>query len=254
MAFNGVGFFSIKSGESFRLDGWSWPDGGDRGAQYFSAHPLEANGKLVITEQNKTKGSDGRTYYGFRVTNEGPNDVHFNVQGGGFINGFEIETFSGIVFLGNDEDRGAQFCMANPHARDVKMVMTLEGKVKLRNGQIGYTHAIHNEPDRSIPFSVQGGGFTNGFNNVQFFTIADGESFRIDGWSWPDGADHGAQYFSADPSDPFDGLTITEQNKMLGSDGRYYYGFRVTNHRVNTGGLGGGGYIDGFTVQGGGFV
>ena len=84
MAFNGVGFFTIAAGQSFRLDGWQWPGGADRGAQYFSAHPLNPNGKLVMSEQNKLLGGDGRFSYGFRVRNEGPFAVNFNVQGGGF--------------------------------------------------------------------------------------------------------------------------------------------------------------------------
>jgi len=251
MAFNGIGNFSIKAGDSFRLDGWSWPDGSDHGAQYFSAHPLEADGKLVITEQNKTQGSDGRTYYGFRVKNEGPNDVHFSVQGGGFIKGFDVWNGSGFVVFGNYEDHGAQFCSAHPLERDVKLVMMNETKVKLHGGQIGYGYAFVDEPVRSsVSFRVQGGGFTQGFNGIGEFTIESGQSYRLDGWSWPDGSDHGAQYFAAHPDNEFDGLTITEQNKMLGSDGRYYYGFRVTNNHVN----GGGGWVNGYSVQGGGFV
>jgi hypothetical protein len=250
MAFNGIGYFSIAAGQSYRLDGWSWPDGSDRGAQYFSAHPLEPNGKLVITEQNKTLGSDGRTYYGFRVTNEGPNDVHFSVQGGGLVNGWDVWNGSGFIIFGNYEDHGAQFCSATPLDQDVKLIMTFEGKVRLHDGQIGYGYSFIDEPGViSVRFRVQGGGFANGFNGVGDFTIASGTSFRFDGWSWPDGADHGAQYFSAHPNDEFDGLTITEQNKMLGTDGRYYYGFRITNNHVN-----GGDFNNGFSVQGGGFV
>ncbi len=253
MAFNGIGYYSIAAGQSYRFDGWSWPDGADHGAQYFSAHPLEPNGKLVITEQNKMRGSDGRTYYGFRVTNEGPNDVHFSVQGGGFVNPFDMWNGSGFIVFGNYEDHGAQFCSANPLDTDVKLVMGNQTKARLDRDQVGYGYGFTDEPQRTgVNFRVQGGGFTNGFNGIGEFTIESGESYRLDGWSWPDGSDHGAQYFSADPNDASDGLTITEQNKMLGSDGRYYYGFRVTNNRVDTGGRGGG-FVDGFSVQGGGF-
>ena len=85
MAFNGVGFFTIAPGQSFRLDGWVFPGGnGDHGAQYFSAHPLNPSGKLVMDDQNKLLGGNGIFSYGFRVTNEGPFAVNFNVQGGGF--------------------------------------------------------------------------------------------------------------------------------------------------------------------------
>lgn len=86
MAFNNVGFFTIAAGQSFRLDGWHWNDGnGDHGAQYFSAHPLNPNAKLVMSEQNKVfDGPSGKFNYGFRVTNEGPLATAFSVQGGGF--------------------------------------------------------------------------------------------------------------------------------------------------------------------------
>jgi hypothetical protein len=251
MAFNNIGYYSIASGQSYRLDGWSWPDGSDHGAQYFSAHPLEANGKLVMTEQNKMQGSDGRTYYGFRVTNEGPNSIHFSVQGGGFINGFDVWNGSGIVIFGNYEDHGAQFCSATPLDRDIKLAMTIESKVRLHNGQIGYGYSFLDEPNLiSVRYRVQGGGLTNGFNGIGDFSIVAGDSLRLDGWSWPDGSDHGAQYFSAHPNNEFDSLVVTEQNKMLGTDGRYYYGFRVTNNHVN----GGTNFVNGFSVQGGGFV
>ncbi len=75
---------SINPGVTFRWDGWSWPDGSDRGAQYFSGHPLNPNGKLVITDENKILGTDRRFSYGFRITNEGPNAVNFDVEGGGY--------------------------------------------------------------------------------------------------------------------------------------------------------------------------
>ena len=77
---------SIGSGVSFRWDGWSWPGGPDMGAQYFSAHPFSPwhDGKLVITEQNKMLGGDNHYYYGFRITNEGPQSIQFQVEGGGF--------------------------------------------------------------------------------------------------------------------------------------------------------------------------
>jgi hypothetical protein len=87
MAFNNIGNFTISPGQSYRLDWWSWSGGnGDQGAQYFSAHPFDPwhDGKLVMSEQNKVLGGDGHYYYGFRVTNEGPQFIHFSVQGGGF--------------------------------------------------------------------------------------------------------------------------------------------------------------------------
>jgi len=80
-----VGDFSIAANTSFRSDGWSWSDGGDRGVQIFTASPYSPwhDGKLVSSEFNKVYGGDGRFYYGFRVRNEGPQNVRFHVQGGG---------------------------------------------------------------------------------------------------------------------------------------------------------------------------
>ena len=77
---------SISAGTSFRWDGWQWPGGPDKGAQHFSAHPPNPwhDGKLVVSEQNKTLGGDAHYYYGFRLTNEGPQDVNFEVEGGGY--------------------------------------------------------------------------------------------------------------------------------------------------------------------------
>jgi hypothetical protein len=252
MAFNGIGFYSISAGQSFRFDGWSWPDGGDRGAQYFSAHPLDPNGKLVMSEQNKVQGSDGRTYYGFRVTNEGPNDVHFSVQGGGFVNAWQMENGSGFIVFGNFEDHGAQFCSASPIDRNVKLVMTMQGKTRLHGNEIGYAYGFVDEPNASVNFRVEGGGFAEGFNGIGAFTIESDTSVRFDGWRWPDGSDHGAQYFSAHPDNELDTMIITEQTKMLGDDGRYYYGFTLTNRLVA--GPIPGNRINGYSVQGGGFV
>jgi len=80
-----VGGTSIAANTSFRWDGWSWPDGADHGVQILTASPFSPwhDGKLVSSEFNKVFGGDGRFYYGFRVTNEGPQSVSFNVQGGG---------------------------------------------------------------------------------------------------------------------------------------------------------------------------
>ena len=83
------------------------------------------------------------------------------------------------------------------------------------------------------------------FNNIGFFTIAAGQSFRIDGWSWSGGnGDQGAQYFSAQPLNPDAKLVMSEQNKVFdGRTGHFFYGFRVRNE---------GPLATAFSVQGGG--
>ena len=77
---------TINAGTSFRWDGWYWPGGPDMRAQYFSAHPPNPwhDGKLVISEQNKVLGGNEFYYYGFRITNEGPQSVYFDVEGGDY--------------------------------------------------------------------------------------------------------------------------------------------------------------------------
>ncbi len=84
------------------------------------------------------------------------------------------------------------------------------------------------------------------------FTLVSGASIRLDGWLVNGGVDFGAFYFAAHPQGAFQGFAVTEQNKMLGRDGRYSYGFRVTSQPVITGH--GGNSVNGFSVQGGGFV
>jgi hypothetical protein len=87
MAFNNIGNFTIAANQSFRFDGWLFPGGnGDQGAQYFSAHPIDPSrdAKLVISDESKVLGSDGKYTYGFRITNLGPLSAHFSVQGGGY--------------------------------------------------------------------------------------------------------------------------------------------------------------------------
>jgi hypothetical protein len=87
---------SIGAGTSFRWDGWSWPGAPDMGPQYFSAHPsgpqvlsLSQPGMLITSEQSKTLELDVGDFeshysYGFRITNPGPQDLLFDVEGGGY--------------------------------------------------------------------------------------------------------------------------------------------------------------------------
>lgn len=91
------------------------------------------------------------------------------------------------------------------------------------------------------------------FNNIGWFTIAPGQSYRIDGWYFPGHGDMGAQYFSAHPlfRDSDSMLISSDQSKRwIGAalGGHAEYGFRVTylTEISNEYGF--------FNVQGGGFV
>jgi hypothetical protein len=86
MAFNNVGVFSIAPGQTIDWTcAWSWSGGdGDHGAQYFSAHPIDRQAVLIMSDQSKCRGDDNHISYGFKVTSHSPRTVFFSVQGGGF--------------------------------------------------------------------------------------------------------------------------------------------------------------------------
>jgi hypothetical protein len=97
MAFNNVGSFTIDSGHSFRIDGWTFNGGQDVGAQYFSADPmfrhptLPSDNMLIMSDQSKYwvgTYPDGHVEYGFRVSCVPETSIlqaAFSVQGGGFV-------------------------------------------------------------------------------------------------------------------------------------------------------------------------
>lgn len=84
------------------------------------------------------------------------------------------------------------------------------------------------------------------FNGIGRFTISPGETLPLNGWAFPNGEDHGAQYFSANPTSTLGSmLVMSDQNKTRHPDGSVSYGVTVENrdtaNAVN------------FDVQGGGF-
>jgi hypothetical protein len=264
MSFNGIGNFSIEAGETLPLDGWSFPNGEDMGAQYFSANPTfdTAGFELVISGQNKTRHPDGTVSYGFNVTNTDPGStfpIFFNVQGGGFQNGFnnigrftiaanEILNLDGWSFP-NGSDQGAQYFAANPISNTGSMlVMSNQNKTRNPNGSVDYGFTIQNtDPNNDVVFNVDGGGFVNGFNGVGQFTVNPGDTLPLDGWSFGNGDDHGAQYFSANPtSQAGSTLVMSQENKTRGLNGNVTYGFTVENTDPE--------FPVFFDVQGGGFI
>jgi hypothetical protein len=247
--FNG----SIEPGVSIRSDGWYWGNGADNGLQYFAAHPLNPDAKLVISEQNREfESSTGHWTYGFRITNEGPAATAYNVQGGSF-NELILQGYFSIVagqsiqmeyIFDQCTDIGGQLDSAFPRDPDAKLVVSEENIQLGADGCWYYGFRVTNEgPNDTIYQVLSGGKFIQAFN-VPGGTIEPGASFRMDGWQWPNGADHGAEYFAAHPSNANARLVTSEQNKQLGADGHWYYGFRITN--VGT-------EATVFTVQGGGF-
>lgn len=161
MAFNGVGRFSIEPGQTIPLNGWRFGTGNDLGAQYFSANPTfdTARFTLVMSNENKTRFSDGTVAYGFSVTNTDNNTINpipifFDVQGGGFFNGFNgagrFTVAAGQTLhvdgkFGSGEDRGAQYICANPTSRTGSMlVMSNQRKARFPNGSVSYGFTVQN--------------------------------------------------------------------------------------------------------------
>jgi hypothetical protein len=91
MSFNGVGSFTVAPLKSIDLAG-RFPNGEDRGAQYFSANPTfdTAGFFLVMSRQRKTREADGSITYGVtvfnndnsQINNPNPIPIFFDVQGG----------------------------------------------------------------------------------------------------------------------------------------------------------------------------
>lgn len=85
MAFNDVGVFSISPGQTIDWTcAWGWGAGDDHGAQYFSAHPIDREAVLVMSDQSKCRDANNNIHYGFKVTSQSARVVFFSVQGGGF--------------------------------------------------------------------------------------------------------------------------------------------------------------------------
>ena len=80
-AFNGLGFGTIAPGASQRW--WISHGGGDCGAQFNMANPLNPGGSLDVNSENKTHNFDGTITYWVTVTNVGGFITNFNWSGGG---------------------------------------------------------------------------------------------------------------------------------------------------------------------------
>jgi hypothetical protein len=169
--FNGAGRFTIAAGESFAVDG-RYGDGEDRGAQYWSANPIGTTGSmLVMSDQRKKRSPGGGVTYGFTVRNADPShEVEFDVQGGGFSEGFNgVGRFTvgpqDTVLLvnwrfGSGDDRGAQYFSANPTTSAGSiLVITHQSKGRDPDGRVFYGSTVENKDLFPVFFDVQGGGY-----------------------------------------------------------------------------------------------
>jgi hypothetical protein len=98
MAFNKLGYFTIKSGESFEIIYWfggnEQSGGRDHGAQYCMADPEAAPGTLWVTQQGKERssiplpgaGTSGYLYHVVVGYQAPPRfEMAFTLQGGGLV-------------------------------------------------------------------------------------------------------------------------------------------------------------------------
>ena len=82
------------------------------------------------------------------------------------------------------------------------------------------------------------------FNNVGVFSISPGATINWTcAWSF-NGADQGAQYFSAHPIDRQAVLVMFDQSKCRDANDKINYGFKVRSESAR---------VVFFSVQGGGF-
>ena len=82
------------------------------------------------------------------------------------------------------------------------------------------------------------------FSGVGDFWLSPGQNLVSNGWNW-DKADHGAQYFSANPTTLDSLVEMLSQFKGRDGEGGVFYGFTVKN-----------GFVDKwihFDIEGGGF-
>jgi len=75
-AFNG----SMNAGET---QYWWYTFGSDQGVQLALANPFGYNAQLISSNYGKQRNSDGSVTYYVTVTNNGPEPVTFDLQGGG---------------------------------------------------------------------------------------------------------------------------------------------------------------------------
>ena len=254
MAFNGIGRFTIARGATMPLDGWFFPNGADLGAQYFSANPTFDTfpGTLLMFDESKARHPGGGVSYGFTVrdTNDPQADGSdfFDVQGGGFINGFNgagrftIARADGDTptvmpingwFFGNGEDHGAQYFSANPlDQNDVQLFMSQQNKSRNPIGPgVTYGFTVTNrDPNADVSFDVQGGGFSGGFNGVGRATLGPGAPPQGFTATFGNGDDHGAQFIAANPIDSAGSMLIAaDQAKARALNGAVSYSFTIEN-------------------------
>jgi hypothetical protein len=169
MSFNNVGLSTLSPGYQNRVRWGVLLNGGqDQGAIYVAANPLNP-GEIVSFDQSKEMLSDGRIAYNATFWNRSSFIVNFNMQGGGFINGFDLSTgttlspgYANRIRWGvtrGGQDQGAIRVSGNP-LNPGEIISFNEGKEMFPDGTIGYHATLWNNGASPVVFSAQGGGFS----------------------------------------------------------------------------------------------
>jgi hypothetical protein len=163
------------------------------------------------------------------------NNVGFFTQTPGAVGRYWV-SFGGA-------DHGAQSIHAHPLNPGGSLQVDDETKVMNNNGSFTYWVTIKNIGSLTTNFSLQGGGYTGGFNNVGLFTQAPGAVGRY--WVSFGGADHGAQSLHAHPLNPGGSLEVDDQTKVMNNNGSFTYWVTIRNI---------GSITTNFSLQGGGYI
>jgi len=231
MGFNDAGsIISIAPGQVLGV-GYSWADGGDRGAQFAMAETKTFNTVLYCSGQAKQRDARGRVSYSVVVRNDAPIASSFLLQGGGFgenafndngsigtIKPGEVQPFTWHFGIG--QDRGTQFFAADVKTDGADLIAFDHGKEIVSGSGVVYTFGIRNQGPVVAAFNLQGGGVSvNGFNDVgNLVSVAPGEviDYQFNFISTETfHTDHGAQFATPDVKNRDVLLVATEHGKEL---------------------------------------
>ncbi|MGF6806751.1 hypothetical protein OKW30_001877 [Paraburkholderia sp. Clong3] len=249
MAFNNVGSFYLAAGATGR---YSISFGGaDHGAQFIGGDPANPGGCLQTNYQTKTMNTGGTITYWVTIQNIGNVGTNFSLQGGGYAGGYNgVGSFylpAGATGRYNisygGSDHGAQAIGGQVENPGGSLQATNQTKCMNANGTITYWATIQNIGNVGTNFALQGGGYTNGFNNVGSAFLAPGASGRY--WVSFGGGDHGAQSIAAQVENPGACIQASNQAKCRNTDGTITY--FVTFQNIS-------GVATNFAFQGGGFI
>lgn len=147
-------------------------------------------------------------------------------------------------------DHGAQFIGGSPENPGGCLQTTDQTKCMNSDGTFTYWVTIQNIGNVPTNFSLQGGGYAGGYNNVGSFYLAAGATGRYN-ISYG-GSDQGAQAIGGQVENPGGCLQATDQTKCMNTDGTITYWVTLQNigSAPTNFNLQGGGYTGGYNNVG----